>query len=253
MQGTSALRQIKLRFRSLGPLMDERMRRQWAAAEAQTYGRGGLSAVSNAIGMSRNTIRKGIAELAVRKKNPRAPEGSRLRKVGGGRKRLTESDPGLLDALEQLVEPTSRGDPMSPLRWTCKSTVRLAEALTQQAHPVGAWTVGNLLKDAGYSLQSNRKTKEGASHPDRNAQFEHINATVRRFQQRGQPVISVDTKKKELVGSFKNGGREWQPQGEPEQVLVHDFIDEDLGKVIPYGVFDLSQNEGWVSVGIDHD
>lgn len=233
--------------------MDERLRRQWAATEAQAYGRGGLSAASSATGMSRNTIRKGLVELAARKKNPKTPVDARVRKEGGGRKRLTATDPSLADALEHLVEPTSRGDPMSPLRWTCKSTVNLAEALTRQGHAIGPWTVGNLLKEAGYSLQSNRKTKEGGSHPDRNAQFAYINTTVQQFQQRGQPVISVDTKKKELVGPFKNGGREWQPKGEPEEVLVHDFVDELLGKVIPYGVFDLSLNEGWVSVGIDHD
>jgi len=229
------------------------MRRQWGATEAQTYGWGGLSAVSEATGMSRNTIRKGLAELALRKKNPKAVVHSNVRRKGGGRKRLTETDPGLMQALELLVEPRTRGDPMGPLRWTCKSTANLAQALKRQAHPVGAWTVGNLLKAAGYSLQSNRKTKEGGANPDRNAQFEHINATVQRFQQRGQPVISVDTKKKELVGAFKNGGREWRPKGAPEEVLVHDFVDETLGKVIHYGVFDLSQNEGWVSVGIDHD
>jgi transposase len=253
MQDAAALRQIKLRYRSLRPLMDERLRRQWAATEAQAYGRGGLSALSKTTAMSRNTIRKGLAELAARKRNPKAVVAARLRKEGGGRKRLTETDPGLAQALEQLVEPASRGDPMSALRWTCKSTVNLAEELTRQGHPIGPWTVGNLLKDAGYSLQGNRKTKEGGSHPDRNAQFEYINTTVQQFQKSGQPVISVDTKKKELVGPFKNGGREWQPKGEPEAVLVHDFVDEELGKVIPYGVFDLSQNEGWVSVGIDHD
>ena len=233
--------------------MDERTRRQWAAAEAQSYGRGGVSAVSDATGMSRNTIRKGLAELAARKNNPRAPVGTRIRQEGGGRKRLSETDPGLAQALDRLIEPSTRGDPMSPLRWTCKSTMNLAEALTRQGHPVSAWTVGAMLREAGYSLQSNRKTKEGGSHPDRNAQFEYINACVQRFQQHGQPVISVDTKKKELVGAFKNAGREWQPKGEPEEVLVHDFVDEQLGKVIPYGVFDLSLNEGWVSVGIDHD
>src|SRR6266498_1736368 len=233
--------------------MDERMRRQWAATEAQTYGRGGLSAVSSATGMSRNTIRKGLFELAARKKNPRVPVATRIRKQGGGHKRLTEMDPGLAQALDRLIEPTTRGDPMSPLRWTCKSMMNLAQALTRHGHPVGAWTVGAMLKQAGYSLQSNRKTKEGASHPDRNAQFEYINGSVERFQQRGQPVISVDTKKKELVGPFKNGGREWQPKGEPEEVVIHDFVDEQLGKVIPHGVFDLSLNEGWVSVGIDHD
>jgi transposase len=253
MQDAATLRQIKTRYRALEALMDERMRRQWAATEAQTYGRGGVSAVSSATGMSRNTIRKGLAELAARKKNPRAPVDARIRQKGGGRKRLSETDPGLAQALDRLVEPTTRGDPMSPLRWTCKSTMNLAEALTRQGHPVGAWTVGAMLREAGYSLQGNRKTKEGGSHPARNAQFEYINASVERFQQRGQPVISVDTKKKELVGPFKNGGREWQPKGEPEEVVIHDFVDEQLGKVIPYGVFDLSLNEGWVSVGIDHD
>lgn len=249
----SAIRQIKSRYRSLVPLMDERLRRQWAATEARAYGWGGLSAVSAATGMSRNTIRKGVAELEVRKKKSKAVVEARLRRKGGGRKCLTASDPGLLVALEVLVEPMSRGDPQSALRWTCKSTARLAEELTRQAHPIGAWTVGALLRKAGYSLQSNRKTKEGARHPDRNAQFEHINTMVKRLQRRGQPVISVDTKKKELVGQFKNSGREWQPKGEPEEVDVHDFPDPHLGKVIPYGVFDLSQNEGWVSVGIDHD
>ncbi len=253
MQDAGTLRQIKARYRALEGLMDERMRRQWAASEAQTYGRGGVSAVSSATGMSRNTIRKGSAELAARKKNPRASIDTRIRQKGGGRKRLTETDPGLAQALDRLVEPTTRGDPMSPLRWSRKSTMNLAEALTRQGHSVGAWTVGSMLREAGYSLQGNRKTKEGSSHPGRNAQFEYINASVERFQQRGQPVISVDTKKKELVGPFKNGGREWQPKGEPEEVVIHDFVDEQLGKVIPYGVFDLSLNEGWVSVGIDHD
>ena len=249
----SAIKQIKIKYRSLSELMDERMRRQWAASEAQGYGWGGVSAVSEATGISRNTIRRGVAELAARKKNPRAIVEQRVRKKGGGRKRLTESDPELPRALEGLVEPLSRGDPMSPLRWTSKSTSHLAEELTQQGHPISPWSVGGLLKASGYSLQSNRKTKEGASHPDRNAQFEHINAMVVRFQQRGQPVISVDTKKKELIGQFKNTGREWRPKGEPEEVDVHDFPDPQMGKVIPYGVFDLSENEGWVSVGIDHD
>jgi hypothetical protein len=253
MHVASAVGQIKSRYRSLASLMDERMRRQWAATEAQSYGWGGLSAVSDATGMSRNTIRKGMAELEARRKKPKAVVQARLRREGGGRKSLAESDPGLLEALQYLVEPMSRGDPESALRWTCKSTARLAQELTRQAHPIGAWTVGALLRADGYSLQSNRKTKEGATHPDRNAQFEHINVMVKRLQQRGQPVISVDTKKKELVGQFKNGGREWQPKGEPERVDIHDFPDPHLGKVIPYGVFDLSKNEGWVSVGIDHD
>ena len=177
------------------------MRRQWAASEAQTYGWGGLSAVSDATGMSRNTIRRGMAELEIRKNKPKEAVESRLRRKGGGRKSLIETDPGLLQALELLVEPMSRGDPMSALRWTCKSTTRLAQELTLQAHPIGAWTVGALLRADGYSLQSNRKTKEGATHPDRNAQFEHINTMVKRLQRRGQPVISVDTKKKECASS----------------------------------------------------
>jgi Rhodopirellula transposase DDE domain len=233
--------------------MDERMRRQWAAAESRAYGWGGVQAISGAIRMSPNTIRKGLAELTARESNPDMAINPRLRKEGGGRKRCSDSDSGLLETLEWLVEPVTRGDPCSSLRWTCKSTTNLAEELGRMGHPVSPRTVGRLLNADGYSLQSNRKTKEGESHPDRNAQFEFISATVKRFQQRGQPVISVDTKKKELVGRFKNGGREWQPVGEPEQVQVHDFLDKDLGKAIPYGVYDLSQNEGWVSVGIDHD
>ena len=164
-----------------------------------------------------------------------------------------QTDPQLEQALERLVDPVTRGDPESPLRWTCKSTTQLAAELTRQGHPLSPSTVGRLLKAAGYSLQGNRKTKEGGQHPDRNAQFEHINARVKTFQKRVQPVISVDTKKKELVGNFRNSGREWLPQGEPEEVLVHDFMDKQLGKAIPYGVYDITRNEGWVSVGIDHD
>lgn len=244
---------IEAKYRSLFPLMDERMRRQWAAAESRAYGWGGVQAVSGAIHMSPNTIRKGLAELTARDSDPDAETDSRLRKPGGGRKRCSDSDAGLLQTLEWLVEPVTRGDPCSPLRWTCKSTTNLADELSKMGHPVSPRTIGRILNADGYSLQSNRKTLEGASHPDRNAQFELINATVKQFQERGQPVISVDTKKKELVGPFKNGGREWQPVGEPEQVQVHDFMDKDLGKAIPYGAYDLSQNEGWVSVGIDHD
>ena len=253
MQEEAALQAIESRYRSLSVLMDERMRRQWAAAESRTYGWGGVRAVGSVIGMSPNTIRKGLAELAVRDENPQAPVEPGLRRAGAGRKRHTESDPQLLQALESLVEPTTRGDPESPLRWTLKSTTQLAQELTRQRHPVSPRTVGRLLNDLEYSLQGNRKTLEGSSHPDRNAQFEYINASVKRFQQSGQPVISVDTKKKELVGVFKNDGREWQPKGEPEKVKVHDFLDAELGKAIPYGVYDISENQGWVSVGIDHD
>ena len=253
MQDEATLRAIESKYQSLSMLMDERMRRQWAAAESRAYGWGGVRAVSSAIGMSPNTIRKAVAELEVRDKNPDAPVESRLRRKGAGRKRSTDTDPELLHALESLVEPTTRGDPESALRWTCKSTTLLAQELTRRRHPVSPRTVGRLLNESGYSLQGNRKTLEGNSHPDRNAQFEYINASVKRLQQRGQPVISVDTKKKELVGAFKNVGREWQPKGKPEEVKVHDFLEPELGKAIPYGVYDLSQNQGWVSVGMDHD
>jgi hypothetical protein len=253
MQDAAALQRIESRYAALASLMDERMRRQWAAAEARSYGWGGPRAVSRATGMSPTTIAAGRRELEAREADPEAPRQSRLRKPGGGRKRLTAVDPALAASLERLVDPMTRGDPQSPLRWTCKSTTQLAGELTRQGHPVSPRTVGRLLKAEGYSLQSNRKTKEGSDHPDRNAQFEHINATVIAFQQQGQPVISVDTKKKEIVGKFKNNGREWQPQGEPEEVLVHDFMDKDLGKAIPYGVYDVTENQGWVSVGIDHD
>ena len=228
MQDSISKQRIATKYRALAALLDERMSRQWAAAEAAAYGWGGVSAVSEAIGMSPHTIRKGLSELAEREANPRTPIPARVRRPGGGRKCCTESDPDLEMALESLVDPSTRGDPQSPLRWTCKSTTRLAKELTRQGHPVSPSTVGRLLRAAGYSLQSNRKTKEGGNHPDRNAQFEHINATVKAFQGRGQPVISVDTKKKELVGEFKNGGREWRPSGEPEEVLAHDFMDKGL-------------------------
>ena len=244
---------IQLRYAALSPLMNERMKRQCAAAEAQSYGWGGVRAVCVAMGISHNTLRKGLRELVLRKKRPGMPITTRLRQPGAGRKRATDADPDLAAALERLVDPATREDPQSPLKWTCKSTAQLAKDLTRQGHPVSPRTVGRLLKAAGYSLQGNRKTKEGGAHPDRNAQFEHINATVKQFQRRKQPVISVDTKKKELVGDFKNGGREWRPQGAPEEVRVHDFLDKKLGKAIPYGVYDLTNNQGWVSVGIDHD
>ncbi len=252
MQDAKVIARIRRKFRSLQPEMDERARRQWAASEARDLGWGGVTLVTRATGLSRPTITVGLRELDLPKKQ-RAVEATRVRRPGGGRRPLTETDPDLLAALEALIEPTTRGAPESPLRWTCKSTRRLAEELTRQDHPVGPSTVATLLHQAGYSLQANRKTREGASHPDRNAQFEYINACVQRFQNRGQPAISVDTKKKELVGDFRNGGREWRPQGAPEEVRVHDFLDKKLGKAIPYGVYDLLNNQGWVSVGIDHD
>ncbi len=234
--------------------MDERARRCWAAAAAaMELGWGGVSAVSLATSMSRTTITEGIKQL--RRGDYTAPEADgRIRRLGGGRKPVTETDPELLGALERLVDPLSRGDPQSPLRWTLKSTQRLARELTSQNHPVGARTVAALLRKAGYSLLANRKTREGAQHPDRNRQFEYINDQVRRFQHCGQPAISVDTKKKELVGDFKNAGRQWRPKDNPEQVRVHDFKDKDLGKaILYYGVYDMLNNQGWVSVGIDHD
>jgi len=253
MQDANSGQRIADKFESLAALMDERMRRQWAASEARAFGWGGVHAVSVATGLSPHTIRKGLGELEARAAFPQTPIPERLRALGAGRKRCTEADVELEAELERLVDPVTRGDPQSPLRWTCKSTTQLASELTCQGHPVSPSTVGRLLKAAGYSLQSNRKTKEGGHHPDRNAQFEHINATVQAFQKRGQPVISVDTKKKELLGNFKNGGHEWHPKGEPEEVRVHDFIDKKLGKAIPYGVYDVTENEGWVSVGMDHD
>ena len=253
MQDEIAIELINTKYNALMPLMDERMRRQWAAAEATAYGWGGLEAIAQATGLSQTTIRKGQAELAERAAQPKVAIAAGLRRPGAGRKRKTEEHPELSKALEKLVDPVTRGDPESPLRWTCKSAATLARELTTDTREVSENTVRRLLQAAGYSLQSNRKTREGAAHPDRNAQFEHINATVCVSQQRSQPVISVDTKKKELVGNFKNGGREWQPKGRPEQVRVHDFIDKELGKAIPYGVYDITKNQGWVSVGIDHD
>jgi len=233
--------------------MDERMRRQWAATEASDLGWGGITAVSLATGLARNTIMAGVGEVGYRQSHPKAAVRVGIRGPGGGRKPLTETDPGLLRALEALVDPATRGHPESALRWTCKSTAKLAEELQRQNHPVSQRTVAGLLKEAGYSLQANRKTMEGSSHPDRNAQFEHISQQVAALQKHAQPVVSVDTKKKELVGEFKNAGQEWQPTGEPEEVQVYDFVNKELGKAIPYGVYDLASNEGWVSVGIDHD
>ena len=233
--------------------MDERMRRQWAAAEALDLGWGGVSTVAAATGLARNTIAVGIRDLEHRRAHPDEPVVARLRASGGGRKRVTEIDPGLQAALDALVDPATRGHPESPLRWTCKSTSKLAEELRRQQHPVTDRTVATLLKQAGYSLQANRKTKEGSANPDRNAQFEYISTRVLDLQKRQCPVVSVDTKKKELVGEFKNAGQEWRPKGQPEKVNVHDFPDKKLGKAIPYGVYDLASNEGWVSVGIDHD
>ena len=236
------------KYAAVSPVLDERSRRVWAATEARAIGYGGDALVSSATGLARKTIRKGRRAQA-----RGGPPTARLRRPGAGRPSLQRRQPGLRDALEALVDPLTRGDPMSPLRWTCKSRAKLAAALTQQGWHVSSTTVGRMLNQLGYSLQAPRKRHEGTAHPDRNAQFEHINVTADRFLQQQQPVISVDTKKKELVGNFKNGGREWQPMGAPEDVRVHDFPADACGKAIPYGVYDMARNEAWVSVGQDHD
>jgi hypothetical protein len=254
MDTPSILAALRQKFELLRPVMTERMRRQWAASEALVLPHGGISLVAEATGLSRTTVRVGMRELqggAASGPDPEDPR--RSRRPGGGRHLAEEKDPALLRDLEQLVDPTTRGDPVWPLRWTCKSTRVLAAELQRRGHEVSHQTVALLLHHLGYSLQANRKTREGSSHPDRNAQFEFISARVRAFQKRGQPVVSVDTKKKELLGDFKNGGAEWQPEGEPEEVRAKDFPDKRLGKAIPYGVYDLTCNNGWVSVGIDHD
>jgi hypothetical protein len=252
MQDAQTAERIRRTYESLRPEMDERMRRQWAAAEARELGYGGVTVVSSATGLSRSTIGAGLAELNLAPWR-RLREATRIRRPGGGRRPLTEGDPDLLATLESLIEPTTRGDPETMLRWTCKSTRRLAAELTRMGHPVGRETVAKLLHEAGYSLQANRKTREGDWHPDRDAQFRYIDRMVRTRLSDEQPAVSVDTKKKELVGDFKNSGREWHPRGEPPEVRVHDFQDKTLGKVIPYGVYDILNDQGWVSVGIDHD
>jgi len=242
---------ISEKYRSLNSILDERGRRVWAAIEARSLSRGGVSLVSKATGLSRTTIHTGISDL----KNNTATTvvSGRVRRRGAGRKPLTHHAPDIINALDSLVEPTTRGDPESPLRWTCKSTRHLAHEMQKCGYRIGDRKVAGLLHEMKYSLQANAKTIEGAQHPDRNAQFEYINTQTKTFASKGQPVISVDTKKKEIVGKFKNGGREWQPQGEPEQTMVHDFEDKELGKIIPYGVYDVRANNGWVSVGMDHD
>jgi hypothetical protein len=251
MIGAEVVEQIRIKYEAFNPYLNEQTRRIWAAIEAGSLGHGGISAVSEATGLSRNTIASGQRSLATRDRD--AVVAGMMRKPGGGRKRVEEQDQTLIEHLNHLVEPMTRGDPESPLRWTCKSVSKLAQELQQQGHQVSAKTVNTLLKVMDYSLQSNRKTREGENHPDRNAQFEHIAATVTQFQRWHRPVISIDTKKKELVGNFHNQGQEWEPKGEPPEVNLHDFPDKRLGKAIPYGIYDLALNQGWVSVGIDHD
>ncbi len=244
---------IKREFEELSYSLDERRIRLWCAARSRSYdrdhGRGGITLVHEATGVSRPSIYAGIAELESDEKL--APH--RIRKSGGGRKKITETHPDIMKSLDSLVDPESRGDPESPLRWTRKSTTTLAEELVQQGYQISSSKVGELLSDLDYSLQSNKKTKEGSHHPDRNEQFEYINEQVKQFQAEEQPVISVDTKKKENLGNFKNSGQEWRPKKQPRQVNAHDFPDKERGKVVPYGIYDIQHNQGWVSVGINND
>ena len=240
---------IKARFARLAPYLDERARRLFAANEALTADWGGVTAVSQATGVARSTIGRGLVEL--RSDNAQLP--GRIRRPGGGGKAKTETEPGLLDALEELVQSAIRGDPEAALRWVSRSQRRLVRALAERGFTASQKLVGRLLRRLGFSLQGNRKTREGTSHPDRDRQFENINDKIKQFQSTGQPAISVDTKKKELVGDFKNGGRELRPKGDPEPARVHDFKILELGKVAPYGIYDITANSGWVNVGIDHD
>lgn len=253
MQAHDRIDTIRAKYAVLKDQLDERTRRLWAAAEANAIGRGGARIVSKATGMSEVTIRVGRRELESVQRGHAIEDAGRIRRPGGGRKRLTAKKKTLLKALDDLVEPTSRGDPTSPLRWTCKSTRKLEAELQSQGFRISHTKVSQLLKELGYSLQSTRKRHEGSSHPDRNAQFEYINALVKDFQQRNQPVVSVDTKEKELIGNFANSGREYQHKGIPEEVEAYDFPSLASGKGIPYGVYDMTANKGWVSVGTTHD
>ena len=245
----AAAQLIRERFEALDVVLDEQARRRFAAAEARALGRGGVTLVCAVTGIARSTINRGIAEI----EENRSAGAGRVRRPGGGRKAKTVEDPKLLDALKGLVEAATRGDPMSPLLWTSKSLKKLSAALADLGHEACPNVVAKLLRSLNYSLQANRKTREGSKHPDRDAQFQYLDARMKTHMAEGAPVISVDTKKKELVGDFKNGGREWRPKGSPEEVRVHDFIDPELGRAVPYGVYDIADNTGWVSVGIDHD
>ncbi len=243
------IHRVRAKFKALSASLTERSRRHWCATEATDIGWGGITLVSRATGVSALTISRGIKEL----ESGEALEPGRVRRPGGGRKKVVEKDSTLLRDVESLVEPTASGHPECPLRWTSKSLRKLEAELQAMGHDISYRTVADVLHDAGYTLQSNRKAQEGRGHPDRDAQFRHINQCVLDFQRNRQPVISVDTKKKELVGNFRNPGRDWRPKGTPERVKVHDFIIPENGKAIPYGVYDLTRNAGWVSVGIDHD
>jgi hypothetical protein len=245
MDGEAALAR---KWELLSPHLNERQRRLWAGVEARSIGRGGIAALSRATGMSRSTLQDAVGEI-----DAGAEATNRIRRPGAGRKKLIDVDPGLLLALDDLVEPTARGDPMSPLRWTAKSVRTLARELTDQGHPVSPSKVGQLLAQMGYSLQAPAKQVEGAQHPDRNAQFEHINEQARLHLEAGQPVISIDSKKKEVVGNLANKGKEYRPKGDPIRVDVHDFPDPEVGKAIPFGVYDIGADDGFVVVGDDHD
>lgn len=246
---------ISYKYSKLSPYMDEHLSRLWAATEAKSLGRGGIAKVNRATGISEKTIRVGMKEITKkgRKKKIKIIGARAIRKSGGGRKRIVIKDPIIKEKLEKLIDPLTRGDPMSPLLWTCKSTTKLAEELTKQGHKISADTVGNLLKEMGYSLQSNKKSKEGSNHPDRDSQFNYINEQSKLYQAENQPVISVDTKKKELIGEYKNNGAEWNPKGQPIKVNDHDFPSKESEKASPYGIYDIFNNVGWVNVGISAD
>ena len=250
-------KRVLKKFTTLLPILDERALRFWAATEARDLGRGGVTILHEVTGLARSTISSGLKEIGTRgrkKRNDKTLKGTtRLRKIGAGAKTLTEKNPALLEALDLLVNPATRGDPMSPLRWTSKSLEKLATALNDQGFKISSRTVGTILKQQGYSMQANRKTKEGNDHPDRDAQFEYINEKTKRFLSQGQPVISVDAKKKELIGDFANKGKEREPSGKPTETNGHDFPDDELGKVAPYGVYDINNNVGLVNLGINHD
>jgi hypothetical protein len=247
MHETGVIKRIEETYAILLPHLNEKARRLWAACQARDLGWGGVSKVSNATGLSRVTIYSGLSELEL------SPQNDRIRKKGGGRKRITTRFPKILTAVESLVEPLTRGDPESPLRWTCKSTRKLAEELSKKKYTVTQRTICDLLEELGYSLQSNRKTREGSHHPDRNAQFEFIYKKIKHFQNKGYPIISVDTKKKELLGNFRNTGKEFRPKGNPIEVECHEFPGKDIEKAAPYGVYDLTKNCGWVSVNVSSD
>ncbi len=246
-------KEIRARYKNIEWALNEKLRRLFAANEAKVFGHGGITLAQKATGVARNSIKQGLKELSKKEEGVAHSTSTRIRKVGGGRKSSVKKDKKLRVALENLVEPTTLGDPESPLRWTCKSLRQLESQLRSQGFSASHTSVGNLLKEMGYSLQGNQKTLEGSKHPDRNAQFEFINSRTEKAMCDGQPVISVDTKKKELVGRYKNGGKEFRPKGRPEQVKVYDFVDKELGRANPYGVYDIADNSAWVSVGTDHD